>query len=75
MFLLKIKHLMIYIIIFRTMSNIDIDCNDHLNYSEVSENQCFNQTAQSELEEMSGSNSDVISLENDSSSTTRKGNT
>jgi len=60
---LKLEHLMIYVIIFRTKSNIA--CNDHLNYSEIIENECFNQNSQSELEKISFSNSDFISLEKD----------
>lgn len=54
---------MIYVIIFRTKSNIA--CNDHLNNSEVIENELFNQNSQSELEKISLSNSDLISLEKD----------
>lgn len=54
---------MIYVIIFRTKSNIA--CNDHLNNSEVIENELFNQNSQSELEKISFSNSDLISLEKD----------
>lgn len=61
---LKCKYLIIYKIIFRTKSNIAY--NENVNYSEVMENESFNQTAESE-EKCLSNNSGQVSSETYSS--------